>query len=575
MAENFSDIMKNYGSMSVTELGTSLLQQKETKEKAAAKSSKKSAKVQQALGLLLAGQAVFKGAYSKRAKELKEGYTFELANNEQQTQEINNVALLTEPIYRWNDANKDKTFANKEEKLNSFFASEYFDPFRIAINPYTEPTMKRLLGNDFESIRQSSQYSNSEVEMAKQYADAYFTEDKVTKQERYKTVESELRKLFGDDPTADQDMDALDLFQRSIGLSHNDLNRIEKRNYEKMRGRYRGKAGLFQGVKDVFKSFGDKNESSGGINLFKSVDTDTLSGPTIERMLNSLDLKGLTNRIVNEQVVAMGRSNTRWLDQLDLPKNKQAIDLMDLHYESLRDRVGGRVLDDYGTFEKRSQILGRGDMDDMFDNMTLAQQRLLKRDGAGMTLMLDPINGDQKLIQSIFASNHKGVKGDPIVDLATFKARLQNPSFRGEYALVLTMSEGMVKKGITGTSTQYQPTGAIATQVYDRYQGRVPYLMGEGIIEPTKANPNYGTDDVWGTFSTKIKKEAYLATVLKIQKKNVSETAKETELTNFMSGVVSPFNYNMQELLESPELILFAQQSMKKISHEPISRRDR
>ena len=342
-----------------------------------------------------------------------------------------------------------------------------------------------------------------------------------------------------------------------------------------MRGRYRGKAGLFQGVKDVFKSFGDKNEAAGGINLFKTVDTDTLSGPTIERMLNSLDLKGLTNRIVNTQVVAMGRSSTRWLDQLDLPKNKRTVELMDVHFDSLKDKVGGMLSNDYGTFEKRSQVLGRGDMDDLFDNMTEPQKNLLKRDGAGMALMLDPRNGDQKLIESIFNFNHKGVKGDPIVDLATFKARLQNPSFRGEYALVLAMSEGMVKKGITGTSTQYQPTGDIATQVYDRYQGRVPYLMGEGITEPSKANPNYGTDDVWGTFSTKIKKEAYLAQVLKIQKKQVSETAKEIELINFMSGVSSPFDYNMQELLESPELLNFAQQSIKKISSEPISRRDR
>ena len=48
MAENFSDIMKNYKDMSVSEIGTSLLQQKETRDRQAAKASKKNQRVQQA-----------------------------------------------------------------------------------------------------------------------------------------------------------------------------------------------------------------------------------------------------------------------------------------------------------------------------------------------------------------------------------------------------------------------------------------------------------------------------------------------------------------------------------------------
>ena len=118
MADNFSDIMKNYKDMSVSEIGTSLLQQKETRDRQAAKASKKNQRVQQALGLLLAGQSIFKGAYKKREKELEDAYTFELANNKTQAQEINNVAALTQPIYEWSQSEgvKDKTFLSQKEK---------------------------------------------------------------------------------------------------------------------------------------------------------------------------------------------------------------------------------------------------------------------------------------------------------------------------------------------------------------------------------------------------------------------------------------------------------------------------
>ena len=186
MADNFSDIMKNYKDMSVSEIGTSLLQQKETRDRQAAKASKKNQRVQQALGLLLAGQSIFKGAYKKREKELEDAYTFELANNKTQAQEINNVAALTQPIYEWSQSEgvKDKTFLSQKEKLDSFYNSQYFNSFRIAINPYSEPTMKRLLGSDYEVLRQTSEYSNEEVESAKAYAEAWLKVDPKNKKKR-------------------------------------------------------------------------------------------------------------------------------------------------------------------------------------------------------------------------------------------------------------------------------------------------------------------------------------------------------------------------------------------------------
>lgn len=92
MAQKFSDIMSNYQNMSVEELGTSLLGRQEQQRAAAAKSAKKSQKVQQALGVLLAGQAVFKNAFKRRQEELKELKTLDLLNVENDAKKIRGVA---------------------------------------------------------------------------------------------------------------------------------------------------------------------------------------------------------------------------------------------------------------------------------------------------------------------------------------------------------------------------------------------------------------------------------------------------------------------------------------------------
>jgi len=89
MAESFSDIMSNYKNMSIEELGGSLLQRQSDQAAAAAKRAKKQDRVQQALALMLTGQAIFKGAYNKRSKELDDRMAFD---------EINNSSCFPSPI---------------------------------------------------------------------------------------------------------------------------------------------------------------------------------------------------------------------------------------------------------------------------------------------------------------------------------------------------------------------------------------------------------------------------------------------------------------------------------------------
>jgi hypothetical protein len=98
MADTFSDIAKNASSMSVTELGSSLLGRKEATQKAQNKRDRKDARIAQVLGVLTAGQGLFKNAFNRRQKELANVKTLDLLNNEADAKEIANISSIINVI---------------------------------------------------------------------------------------------------------------------------------------------------------------------------------------------------------------------------------------------------------------------------------------------------------------------------------------------------------------------------------------------------------------------------------------------------------------------------------------------
>ena len=85
MADNdIGSLISNYGDMSIEELGGSLLQRQSDIAAEQAKEDKKNRKFQQAMGVLMAGQAIFKSAYNKREKELEARKIFQQSNNASQ-----------------------------------------------------------------------------------------------------------------------------------------------------------------------------------------------------------------------------------------------------------------------------------------------------------------------------------------------------------------------------------------------------------------------------------------------------------------------------------------------------------
>ena len=559
MADNFSDIMSKYKDMSVSELGSSLLQRKEEKDRQAAKSIKKSERMQQALGVLLAGQAVFKGAFNRRSKELESAYQFQLADNESQAREINLVSKLTQPMYQWAQTTKDQTFKNEEEKLNAFVESPYFDSFRIAINGYTEPAFKSMLGDKYETFSRQAGYSNAQVEAAKAYASEYLKDNK------YETVVSELQNIF--DMPEGKDFDAIELFKRGNGLKLHELNEIERRNYQRILNTYKDDSNLFSGISQVFKLFNDKEARKGGIPLFKTIDEKVLLGPSINSVLDSLDFQGLTNKIVNDQLVKMNKSPLRAEALFELPKNKTLRDSLPARMDELSRLVDSKKFSLYNDLSKdgKANIISQSDLDDLFDNMSEIDKQELQRDGGLLSILLDPKQlENQQFLKALYKSNHIG---DVNITFDQFKNKLQNETFRVQYAMTLAASEGYKNYGFglsTGMKTsRYDPeSGNVLNVVYDRYSGSIPSLLGETINLPTKNNRNYSVGDSWRKISTENKLDDINAAVFAIQRKPINDKLKQVELDNLFANISHPLKLTSDEHIQSDQYLKFVNKVM-------------
>lgn len=91
---DYSDIVNSYKDMSVSELGGSLLQRKGEIADKQRKRDKKDMRIQQALGVLLAGQGLMKNAFKRRQKELANQQTLDLLTAESDSKQIQNLSTI-------------------------------------------------------------------------------------------------------------------------------------------------------------------------------------------------------------------------------------------------------------------------------------------------------------------------------------------------------------------------------------------------------------------------------------------------------------------------------------------------
>ena len=161
MAEDLGSIISNYGDMSIEELGGSLLQRQSDQQAAQAKEDKKNRRFQQALGVLTAGQAVFKGAAKRRLKEVDDLKLFEMANNESQVKDINNISnILSIMPEEWHE---DKPL---EERVDLFMESDFANALGAKLRKPIDATIEAASPYDPATFKQDGVYYQQTFDLA-------------------------------------------------------------------------------------------------------------------------------------------------------------------------------------------------------------------------------------------------------------------------------------------------------------------------------------------------------------------------------------------------------------------------
>lgn len=528
---------------SLESFGASLLQKKEEKERAAVKASKKNEKVQKALAVLLAGQSIFKGAVSKRLKELETAKTFELSNNQYQAKEINDLSYIVDAI----PANFMKDASN-EERVKRFVENEdTFNLFKQRISPVIDNKIKSrsldLGGLTFEEYKNTTTYDNQLQAMASDYAREYLTDNK------YQTFENSLRTLL-DPKMGGIEMDRVELFKRGIGLSSHDLSVAEKRNYNNIVNEYRKKGNIIGGLKEVFNRIGKKEEETGGYNPFKVIDENVLIGPQMSEVMGALNLNGITNTVVDRHMLTKNVSDTIYTDLIRSPSQKTYLNqIMDRYVNPMANNI---KTGNYPTEQMPTNMISPRVLKDFLSDLDVPQKDLLSSDIGAVSLKL---KNDKGFSRNVYLGLEGAKTGE--LSYAEFTSLLNEEGFRTQLSASIVITEGAVvkKEGffgkiIPGKTRGYNVTGNL-TRVYDRYNGNIPLAVGEGIKKPTVSNKGYTVTKEYKQFPKKLKVENYNNLIENIMKENISsEVALEIELNKLFTQIPNPLGLTQEEYLE-------------------------
>ena len=561
MAESFSDIMSNYKNMSIEELGGSLLQRQSDQAAAAAKRAKKQDRVQQALALMLTGQAIFKGAYKRRTEELEAAKTWEARDNKAQAQQINVLSRLVPSIPE--NFHTDKTAEERAELLMQ--DNVYRNDMKAKMGKYVDTQLAAVFP-DMDSFRNTGRYKRVTDESIKAIATHMFQKDD-NGIERYKNFETQLAGIF-----KDKDYDRLELFQKGVGLDEFELTDYEAENYKLLQRQYRDQSGLIGGIKSVFGRLGKKAEREGRVNLFSKIDDKHLANPKLSQVLESLDLKGLMIPIVDRAIANVQAAPKRFSEEAGAEKNAPLQEAIKITFGEMQSLVGQsdpESIDADGLLKIGVDRLG-------FDYKRRKQDPsilIVEEDFEVLQrFMDDPENAalNKKFFNDVTALALR-FREDPSVakdlyapfatspeQLEQFVVSMNDPEFANQFAIAITAKENFdadttmdfgswdssyASKGLSDQT--YEPSSAFNALIGTSRMEVVVDAQGNDKFRPTK---EYTTAD------SKIQTVIYDQTVRKILEApstKLSDAAKQKTLDNLFNNVPNPRGMGQLDYLQA------------------------
>lgn len=456
------DIFGNMSDMSIDELGSSLLQRKAEREKAAAKKARKNERIQQGLALLLMGQGIMKTQYKKRMKELEDFHKFETLNNEHKVKQLNmNATILNTIGNTWNGKGGLDGFKNSDDYLR----------FSKEVRPFVDQKIKAMTADEYDSIYGTSTYENAMNLATESYAKKYLETDKKSGKANYLAYQDGLRELLGDEAI---DLDKNELFQRAMGLSVDELTGYQRKNYQNVLAQYKAQGNLMGGFRRVLGLFNDDFKAKSGFDIFSKVTEDALAGPTIRDLNQAMNLKGMTNNIVSKALADASKSPTRWKERAAGKR-----------FENYRKNIGELYLPqmtnllEEGRYPSELQtdtFIGKGNWEEFMSDISPLDKENLILDTAALSLRLKE---DRRFLQAVY-NETEGKKADG-KSFNEFRAILDDEANRTMFAAMIVTDAGFRDENwnpFNWKDETYDSFGTL-TKVYNKYN--ISSMIGDDI----------------------------------------------------------------------------------------------
>lgn len=558
MAEDIGSLISNYGDMSIEELGGSLLQRQADQQAAQAKEDKKGRRFQQAMGLLLAGQAVYKTSVKKRLKELDDTQAFNMKDNTTQAKQVQVMGRVLNgmPPQEFFDKNKGKD----PTELSRLIVENdiYGKGFKQKLAPVINTILKQGFSEaEFDRFQKTTAEYDTAFDGALQTLVSGFVEphkDKkgnATGKRNYEMYESELRELLDA-----SNLDDAKLFQQAIAITPAALDVAERRYYSRLKTEY-SERGMIQGFKDIFTKVGNREESRGRINLFRNVSKTDVYGSNLNDVLTTLNLEGPLITSIDKSLAKYRGSASEGMVKAITDPDLIARSMLGI--QTFGRNLGNKRLYNSDNTLKMSMNGSRQWQNyiEDFGDENGAQMQAFAKDVAGLT---NTFKSDTDFALAAYTSSLRE-KGEEVTDtdIAEFYNKItapDNESYRMNIAIAVAANEGFTSGGgfLNKGAEYYQSSFNEVTQKYkyDRYKGSLPAMLGEGISTPSQ-NPsgNFQEDESYSRMSPEDKKISFDKNLAFIEKAKISDFSKIKLIENLFDNVKQPEFNTQEEYLEA------------------------
>ena len=556
MADNsMENLISNYGDMSIEELGSSLLQRQSDIAAQRAKEAKKNRRFQQAIGLLTAGQAIFKNATQKRLKELDDLQAFNMQDNVEQSQQIKTLGRIgaNMPNKEWFAERKDKDVNTiTKEILND---DRYGKNLQQNLAPVIDAAIKQGVPEEEYAMfkKGTSEYDTAFQlglhNLISNYVSPYVdAKGNKTGKRNFEMYEIELRKLLNE-----RDLDSAKLFEQAIAITPGRLNQAEKRYYARLKSEYANR-GYIESFKDIFRKIGRREEQQGRFNLFRNVEQTDLYGSDINDILTTLNIEGPLITSIDKSLAQYRGSATQAL--VSAKTDPDLVSRANTAIETYGRNLGNKRLYNSDNTLKMS-VRGEGSWNRYIGDFTDFQKQKFAEDVAGLA---NSFQDDTDFALAVFSSTLKD-RGEEVTDdmLTEFYQKITGPdneTYRLNIAIAVASNEGFAAGGgFLGRKPEYYRDSfdAVAQKYkYDRFKGSIPALLGEGISVPSQTNTgNYQEDASYSKMDKDSRKIAFDNQLKFIEQSKLSPASKTKLIDNLFENVRQPEFTTPQEYLEA------------------------